>query len=143
MLKCKINNKASAIYVILIAVGMILTGCTVSPNPTDPQIDDIAIGQDVSVSDALGYYMRNDLKSEAISEESDIVRINYMSFSGLKSQAIQDKINQTIKEEVMALQTKLEPETIIGYRGIKTLIDADAKVNDLYLYADATFNYKV
>ncbi len=141
MLKCKINNKASAIYVILIAVGMILTGCTVSPNPTDPQIDDIAIGQDVSVSDALGYYMRNDLKSEAISEESDIVRINYMFFSGLKSQAIQDKINQTIKEEVMALQTKLEPETIIGYRGIKTLIDADAKVNDLYLYADATFNY--
>lgn len=141
MLKCVKINKNFVLSILLIIVWMLLTGCSDKMNPSDPQTDDITIGQDVSAPDDLGYYVRNDLKSESISDESDIVRINYISFSGLKSKVVQDKINQTIKEEVMALRSKLEPETIIGYRGIKTLIDEDAKVNDLYLYADATFSY--
>ena len=141
MLKCiKIKNNF-ILFLLLLVVSMAFTGCGDKRNPSDTQTDDIAIGQNVSAPDDLGYYVRNDLKSESISDESDIVRINYVSFSGLKSKFVQDKINQTIKEEVEALRSKLEPETIIGYRGIKTLIGADSKVNDLYLYADTTFSY--
>lgn len=141
MLKyAKINNNFT-LFLFLLVVLMAFTGCDDKRNPSDTHTDDIAVGQDITAPDDLGYYVRNDLKSESISDESDIVRINYVSFSGLKSLNIQDKINQTIKEEVETLRSKLEPETIIGYRGIKTLIGADSKVNDLYLYADTTFSY--
>lgn len=153
------------IIVLLLIIALLITGCDVL-NADDNAFDIYATTENASVTDLITYTSYNnpvDASSEikylvpnALSEvivdklpefepPLDFIgtnlSVNYPILSGLKSQAVQEKVNAQIESLIFEMGGLLIPETIAPFRGIKTVVNDATILSDGYISLYTSYSY--
>jgi len=151
MLKLANNAKWKMMLLIgsIIVFATLLMGC----NDGNVSGNDIyATQQEASIDYSEGlnpskeprvikYLVPNSLIETEMTRSDGNESDTYPSYSGLESESLESALNMSIQEAVNQVNLRLNPETIVPYRGIKQLINEESTVTQKNVYAYTSFSY--
>ncbi len=131
------------IMAVILSVILLLTGCSTG-GKSDPSIDIYATTEGTPMTytltnhpvkepNEIKYLVPNALSEETMEKlpsvdspresEGKNIYVYYAIYSGLKSQEVLDKVNAKVQSLLLGIDSLLNPDTIVPFRGIKAVID--------------------
>ena len=89
----------------------------------------------------ISYLMPNNLKKESIAVDEKNQMVNYDVFSGFENTEVETKVNARVQQVIALVEQKINPATIVPYRGIRQVVTPDSKVTQSIISAYAGLNH--
>lgn len=136
---------SSSIKILSVVALILLGACTPKDEVINPDNHKVVfedpIGNTVTSPVSIPYVWNNPITiSNHTQDETDKVYTNYLTISGLKDHAVEDKINKAIKDRFTIFTSYGDLKNLPAFRGIHKKIKDGAIVQSINVYVNAAFN---